>query len=160
MQTARFGVLAALALGCIAACGSQPMTTTGPAGVGPAMPRAQTGDTIYVVEHYVRAEGRAVFEEFVTQVLWPALRTTATTVPARSRVVQQTRLIRQVSPNDDGSYTYAFLLDPVVPGESYNVLEILRGAYPEAEALEHYSRFTSTWARDFSARPFVQAAAP
>jgi hypothetical protein len=63
-----------------------------------------------------------------------------------------------VAPNADGTLTFTFVLDPVVQGESYNVLDILREAYTTpGEAEQQYARFTETWARDFTARPFVQS---
>ena len=129
----------------------------GPAGQSsPA--RATAGDTVYLIEHFVRPERRAQFEEFVEQVLWPAFQRTASANPARAPLARQTRLLRPVAPNADGTFTFTFVLDPVVQGESYNVLDVLREAYPTAgEAEQQYARFTETWARDFTARPFVQS---
>jgi hypothetical protein len=122
--------------------------------------RAQAGDTVYVIEHYVRAERRQQFEEFVETVLWPAFQRSAARKPARGRALRQTRMWRPAAPNEDGTYTYTFVLDPVVSGESYNVLELLRETYPEEEAKQHYARFTDTWARDFTSRPFIQGRGP
>jgi hypothetical protein len=127
-----------------------------PGGVAPAVTRAQAGDTVYLVEHYVRPESRQQFEEFVDGVLWPAFQRAAATNAVRGRMLQQSRLLRPVTPNDDGTYTYTFILDPLVTGESYSVLDLLREVHPEEAAKQHYERFTETWARDFTSRPFIQ----
>ena len=144
-----------LALGACASGPSTPGRAT-PSGAWSARGRAQPGDTVYLVEHYVRADRRQQFEEFVTRVLWPAFQRTAANNRARARVLQQTRLLRPITANDDGTYTYTFVLDPVVSGESYSVLDLLREVYSDEEARQHYVRFTETWARDFTARSFVQ----
>jgi hypothetical protein len=121
-----------------------------------ALVRAQPGDTVYVIEHDVLAARVPQFEQFVDSVLRPAWQRTAATDPGRLRILRQTRILRPVAPNDDGNYTYTFLLDPVVAGQAYNVLELLREVYPEEEAKQRYARFTETWARDFRSRAFVQ----
>lgn len=154
MSTPQLAAFGAALLLSLAACG----LTSGPGSPGGAgsRARAQPGDTVYLVEHYVRPERRQEFEAFVDGVLWPAFQRSMATNPARRRVLRQLRLLRPVAPNDDGTYTYTFVLDPVVSGESYSVLDLLREVYPEEEAKQHYGRFTETWARDFTSRPFIQ----
>jgi hypothetical protein len=150
MRTAASTLLGLAVVVSLAACGGQQAApATGPGGPAAASPlRAQAGDTVYLVDHYVRPDQREQFEGFVEQVLWPAL---------RGRVQQQTRMLKSTVPNEEGSFTYTFVLDPVVQGERYNILDFLRAAYPEDEAVQHYVRFTDTWAREFTTRLFVQS---
>jgi hypothetical protein len=151
---------------CAAGCGS----TSGGGQRTPSAPQARPGtvqtpgptsrvseDTVYIVRHYVRPERRAHFEDFVQTVLWPAFRQSATAQPSKRDLLRSVRLLQPVRPEDDGVLTYTFLLDPYVRGESYNVLELLRGVYPEDEARRQYSRFTETWARDFTTHAYVQS---
>ncbi|MBA2669746.1 MAG: hypothetical protein H0U67_05185 [Gemmatimonadetes bacterium] len=159
MNIVRFAGLNTIALFSLIACASQPPPAVAPTSA-PTLIRAQPGDTVYLIEHYVRPEGREQFEQFVDQVLWPALQQTAGANAVRGRILRQTRLLRPLAPNTDDSYTYTFVLDPAVPGESYNVLDILREAYSEEEALQHYGRFTESWAHDFTSRIFVQTGEP
>jgi hypothetical protein len=160
MKTALLPTVAA-ALLTLGACATMQAGsgTAGPAGPEqPPLPtRAQAGDTVYLIEHYVRADQQRQFEDFVQLVLWPALEATASANQTRAQILRQTRLLRPVHPEEDGSLTYTFVLDPVVVGESYNVLELLRESYAEEMALQHYARFTATWAREFTSRPFVQS---
>jgi hypothetical protein len=150
-------VLLSLFVACAApgATGGTQRPVGSPSAAEPS--RAATGETVYLVDHYVRPDGRAQFEEFVDSILFPALRRTATSNSSRERVLLGIRLLRPVSLSSDTTYTYTFMLDPVVVGERYNVLDILREVYAEEDALNQYSRFTITWARDFTSRPLVQA---
>lgn len=150
-----------LALIAIAACASPPPAADAPAVNAPPPPaRAQAGDTVFLVEHYVLPDGREQFERFVDEIFWPALGQVAETDPSRQRVLRQTRMLRPLAPNENGFYIYTFVLDPLVPGEAYNVLDILREVYPEEEARDHYRQFTGTWAREFTPRRFIQFAEP
>lgn len=130
------------------------------AGPAAAAVRAAAGDTIYLVEHHVRPERRQQFEDFVYEVLWPAFERSAGENAARRNAARQLRLLGPVRADADGSLTFAFLLDPVVAGERYDVLQVLRETHDEAEAVRLYARFTETWAREFTARPFVQFRGP
>jgi hypothetical protein len=154
------GLVAATLLFC-AACASAPSGAAPPQMGTPrdaaADIRAQAGDTVYLVEHQVRPERRQQFEDFVHEVLWPAIQSTAAAEPARGFALQRVRLLLPITPDENGSYTYTFVLDPVVAGESYNVLDLLRARYGEAEGTRHYGMFTETWAGDFTTRRFIQS---
>jgi hypothetical protein len=148
-------------VGCAAA-------PTGGAGAAPtpgaairAMPhRAAAGDTVYLIQHHVRPERQQQFESFVSEVLWPAFRQAAAAGAARHDMARTIRLLSPVGPERDGTFTYTFVLDPWVRGESYNILDVLREVYPEEEAVRQYGTFTETWARDFTSHAFVQMRDP
>jgi hypothetical protein len=149
---------------CTAGCASSGTgaPTPAPQPTSRALPTAgttsaQSGDTVYLVRHYIRPERRTQFEDFVQTILFPAFRKSATAQPSHRDVMRSVRLLQPVRPEDDGVLTYTFLLDPYVRGQSYNVLELLRGAYPDDEARRQYSRFTETWARDFTTHAYVQS---
>lgn len=141
------GLLCAVA----AACG-QPST-----GPSPMAGRAMAGDTVSVVQYYVRPDGRARFEQFLRESYWPTVQQLSRTEPARVRGFAQTRIIFPVRANPDGTYTYVFLLDPMVSGESYRILELLQGVYPAPEAEQRYRLWAETWARPFTSQVFVQS---
>jgi hypothetical protein len=163
MNLIRFSAVALIL--CVTACASAPAgaprsTTQESRGAEAPVLRAVGGDTVYLVHHHVRAERRLQFEDFVQEILWPALRQSAAARPARRELARSIRLLQPLAADRDGVYTYTFVLDPYVPGESYNILEILREVYPEDEAVRQYSSFTETWARDFTTHGFVQARHP
>ena len=151
---------AALALALTAACGGR----SGGAAQLPSpfvgVVRAAPGDTLYVIEHFVRADRRAQFERFLAASYWPAVRRLAATDSGSARVLRQTRVLYPLRANEDGSYSYVFLTDPVVRGESYNILEQLRRVYSPQETERRYRELTESWARPFAARPYAQSAYP
>jgi hypothetical protein len=153
MRPASMFSIGIISLVSVVGCaGQQPAVGTagagGPGAYGSGW-RAQAGDTVYFVDHHVRPDQRGEFEEFVDQILWPALE-------RQERVRVQTRLLKSEVPDENGFFTYTFVLDPVVPGERYNVLDFLRATYPAEEAFQHYVRFTEMWGREFTTRRFVQ----
>ena len=158
MNVSRLGALGAAVLLSVVACASAPgpdlQPSQGPIpGPGVAAP-ASAGDVVYLIEHHVQPERREQFELFVQDVLWPAFQRTAS---AAGRPVPRIRLLIPEAASDDGSYPYTFVLDPIVAGEPYNVLDVLGEAYGAEEGLRHYGLFTATWADDFTSRRFAQS---
>lgn len=136
-----------------AACASGGAST----GPSPSSTRAAAGDTVSLIQYYVRPDGRARFEQFIQESYWPAVRQVAQTDPARVRGFLQTRIINPVRANADGTWTYVFMLDPMVTGESYRILEMLQQVFPEQEAQQRYGAWAETWARPFTSQVFVQS---
>jgi hypothetical protein len=154
-----------IALACTAcASGGGPANNTPPQppGATPAGMQfgglGQVGDTIYFIDMHVKANAREGFESFVRDMLWPSFqRANAPGMPGDD-LLRRIRLMQPQAANvEDGTFTYTFILDPVVPGFTYNVLEVLRATHGEAGALEQYNNWTATWARDFTVRRYVQS---
>src|SRR5689334_4751725 len=95
--------------------------------------RAQVGEPMWVLINHIGAEKRNEFEHFLHVILMPAV---AHTHP---EVYNKTRVLHPQAPNEDGSYTYIFLMDPLVKDGIYNVREILMGYYNAAQ-VEEYMR--------------------
>lgn len=153
---------ATVAAAALAACGGGgARQARSPAPISlPAAVRAAAGDTVYLIEHVVRADRREQFERFLATSYWPAVRLVARTDSGAARVLRQTRVLYPARPNDDGTFTYVFLTDPVVRGETYNILELLRRVHSPQETERRYRELTESWARPFSSRPFVQPPYP
>lgn len=153
----------AIALACNA-CASAPRGQSAPDPRTPSTPSGiqfgglgQVGDTIYFVDMYVRADAREPFEAFVRDVLWPSFQRATAPGMSGDDLLRRIRFMQPQGTSEDGTYTYTFVLDPVVAGFSYNVLDVLRGVHGEAEARAQYNTWTATWARDFSVRRYVQS---
>jgi hypothetical protein len=161
MKLTRLGTAALLlsVAGCASAPAGAPSAGRSQPGAGPAV-HAVGGDTVYLVQHHIRPERRQHFEDFVRETLFPAFIQSGAARPARREALRRIRLLEPVGPDADGTYTYTFLLDPLIQGEEYNVLALLREVYPEDEALRQYGRYTETWARDFTTRAYVQSRDP
>jgi hypothetical protein len=97
------------------------------AEMGRSAIRAAPGQPMWVVLNHVKADHRANFEQFVHQILKPMA---AQTAPEQFR---QFRVLHPASPNSDGTYTYVFLMDPLVIGGDYS-FDGLKHMYGEEQA--------------------------
>ena len=102
-----------------APAGSPTDASTGPPAVIPN--RAAPGEDMAFGVYYIKPEKREQYERFIHEVFWPMGRRLGENDPVTRRVFQQTRVLHPKGPNEDGTYTYGFLFDPVVPGGDYSI---------------------------------------
>ena len=114
-RTISLAVWALLILGSVAPCWSQSAK---------AAP-----DIVWVILNHVKADQRTAFEKFAYEHLMPAVDKVASSDPVVKRVRSQTRLLVPKEPNADGTYTYIWLMDPVVPEADYSYRGILSKVY-------------------------------
>lgn len=97
--------------------------------------RAQAGEPMWVLINHIRAEKHNDFEHFLHAILMPAV------AHNHPEVYNRTRVLHPAAPNEDGSYTYIFLMDPLVKDGVYNVREILMSYYN----LDQVEEYMSLW---------------
>jgi hypothetical protein len=114
-RTVSFAVWGLLTFGLVAASWSQ-STKAAP-------------DTVWVLLNHVKADQRTAFETFAYEHLMPAVEKIASSDPVVRRVRSQTRMLVPKEPNADGTYTYIWLMDPVVPEADYSYRGILSKVY-------------------------------
>lgn len=107
--------------------------------------RAHTGEDVWVILNHVRAEKRETFEHFLHDILMPA------TAHVEPEVFNKVRILHPTMPNKDGTYTYIFLMDPLVLEGEYNIENILFEHYPPEKAKE----YMKIW-RDSLASPQIE----
>ena len=76
--------------------------------------RARFGQPMAVILNHVKADKRVQFEQFVHTILRPMAEQVG---PAQFR---QFRVLHPTTANDDGTYTYIFLMDPLVVDGDYS----------------------------------------
>lgn len=103
------------------------------------------GDTVWVVVNHVKPDKREQFERFVYELFWPA---SAKLDEKAQQAFSHTRVLNPVSPEEDGTYTYVFLMDPLISGQDYWIDSILKKMYPANQAAEYYKLFTDALARE------------
>ncbi|WP_303309599.1 hypothetical protein [Hymenobacter sp. BT730] len=104
---------------------------------------AKPGDKVWVIVNPVKADKRVQFEHFVSDIFWP---TFAKLGPEEQHVFRQTRVLNAVRPEADGTYAYLFIMDPVIPGASYDIEAVLKKAYGPEKGAEHYKLYTESLA--------------
>jgi hypothetical protein len=113
-----------------------PANAPQPANGANAAVRAVNGQRMWIRLNHVKADKRELFERYIHDILRPAVERVE---PAMAR---QVRFLHPTEPEEDGTYTYVFLMDPLIEGASYDEYDIgtlLRRAYGDTQA-EEYDR--------------------
>jgi hypothetical protein len=90
---------------------------------------AVAGDTVWVIINPVKADKRAQFERFLHEIFWPGASKLS---PQEQKLFRQTRILHPVVPEADGSYSYFFIMDPLIPKADYDIEKFLIKMYGEA----------------------------
>ena len=85
--------------------------------------RAHEGDDMWVVLNHIRAEKREAFEHFLHAILLPAI------AHVHPETYSKVRVLHPSLANSDGTYTYIFLMDPVVIDGQYNIGDVIYEFY-------------------------------
>lgn len=108
---------------------------------GGKLVRASTGDTMWVLINHVKSDKREQFERFVNEILNPAVRKLALTDNQVMSQLTQTRTLYPTKPNEDGTYTYVWLMDPLVLGADYSFQALFSRTYTEEETEQYIQMF-------------------
>ncbi len=90
--------------------------------------RAVNGERMWIRLNHVKADKRELFERFIHNILRPAVE------QVESAMFRQVRFLHPTEPNEDGTYTYVFLMDPLIEGADYGIRDLLKRAYGEEQA--------------------------
>ena len=112
--------------------------TSNPAPLG----RAALNDTVRIIKNRIKADKVAQFEDFNFNYLEPAA------MSVEPKLTNTVRTLRPVKPNKDGSYTYYYIMDPLVPGGDYDMMTYLTAQYGDEKAEEYIKMFTDCLVED------------
>lgn len=108
-----------------------PADTTRPMDVPRETIRAAAGERMWIRVETIKADKREQFERFVHTILFPAVQQVE---PAMAR---QVRFLHPYAANEDGTYTYVFLMDPLIAELDYEIERLLKRAYGDVLGQEH-----------------------
>jgi hypothetical protein len=114
--------------------------------------RAHEGEPMWVMLNHIRPEKRKEFEHFLHAILMPAV------AHIHPEVFSKMRVLHPSLPNDDGTYTYIFLMDPLVETGEYNISHILNQYYRPEQADEYLNIWDESLARPQVEYDVVQSA--
>ena len=100
---------------------------------------SKQGDQMWVILNHVKADKRQQFEEFAYKVLLPALEENAISNLTTRKMIGQTRMLEPRRANKDSSYTYIWLMDPLVKDAIYSYPGILKRVYSPEETKKYIS---------------------
>jgi hypothetical protein len=93
--------------------------------------RAAEGEKMAVLLNHIKADKFEQHKCFVHDILMPAVEKFD---PAAFR---HTRFLHPAKPNDDGTFTSVWLIDPLLESSDYSILNVLTKAYGEEQAKEY-----------------------
>ena len=117
----------------------------------PPIARSALDDTVMIIYNYVKADKVENFKKFNNEFLHPLF------LKGNSPAARSARMLEPLMANEDGTYTYIYLMDPVIstPG-AYAFLPPLREEYGEEKAREIIKEgFTDALARPQVEHSFV-----
>jgi len=101
--------------------------------------KSKQGDSMWVILNHVKADKRQQFEKFAYEILLPALEENATSNLITRKMIGQTRMLEPRRANKDSSYTYIWLMDPLVKDAIYTYPGILKRVYSPEETKKYIS---------------------
>ena len=115
--------------------------------------RAVEGEWVSVWVNHVKADKWEQHEHFVHDIFMPA------TEKVESGTFRHTRFLHPRQQNEDGTYTSAWLMDPIIPeGADYEIPSILKKAYGEDKGEEYYRLWTESLASPQVGYRLIQSA--
>ena len=114
--------------------------------------RATQGEPVWVLINHVKADKWEQHKHFVHDILMSAGEKVD---PAAFR---HTRFLHPAEQNEDGTYTSVFLMDPLIKGADYNILNLLKKAYSEDKAEEYYQLWIDSLASPQTGYEVTQSA--
>jgi hypothetical protein len=106
--------------------------------------QAVEGEEVWVVVNHVKADKRAEFEKFYWDVFLPLGK--KVTGNDRKAFIA-TRLLVPTKAEVDGTYSYIYLMAPVIKGVDYQIDNLLKRFYGEAKAREFEKQAEGVFAK-------------
>ena len=116
--------------------------------------RASKGDTVWVLLNHIKADKCEQFEKFVHEILWPIAQKSD---PIDQQVTKQTRVLHPVEMNEDSTYTYVFIMDPVIQDAKYQFSYYLKKEYDEEKTKEYLNMVYECYATPQTGYTVVQS---
>lgn len=107
-------------------------------GIAQSRTMAKPGENVWVFVNSVKADKRPQFEQFLHEIFWPGAEKLS---GDDKKVFSQTRILHPTKAEADGTYSYLFVMDPVVIGGDYDITSLLTKMFGEAKALEYQKMF-------------------
>lgn len=118
--------------------------------------RAKTGDEVWVIVNYIKEDSKPAFEQWIKDVFYPALHKSQD--PMVKEQLKATRWLEPARQNEDKSWTYVWIMDPVVPKADYDMESLLNTAYGEEKGKAYWEKYQTFWSKPLEAHILKQTA--
>lgn len=131
--------------------GAKPLEVT---AVSPDLPSAKSGEEVWVIVSHIKVDKKVDYEKWMEEVFFAALHKTQNQLLKDQ--MKTTRWLTPKGQNDDQSWTYAFLMDPMVPNGDYDITTLLNKEYGEEKGKLHWEQYLSFMAKPVEAHILQQ----
>ena len=106
--------------------------------------RAKESEKVWVIVNFIKDEAKADYLSWMNTYFLPALSNSKD--PVIQKQYQCTRWLEPLRQNSDKTWTYAFIMDPVVPNANYDIAFLLKQTYGEEKGAELSKQMESYFA--------------
>ena len=103
--------------------------------------RAVTNDNVLIVIVTVKNESKSEFEDWISNVLYSALNESESKM--KKAQLKVTRWLEPIHPNKDSTWTYSWIMDPLIPNTDYDITTFLNNEYGTEEGKKHWEKYLS-----------------
>ncbi len=107
--------------------------------------RAKNGDEVLIIVSYIKNDVKPEFEMWIKDVLYSALNKTSNQM--KKDQLLRTRWLEPTHQNEDKSWTYVWIMDPIIPNTDYDIPAFLNKEYGEEKGKEHWAKYQTFWAK-------------
>lgn len=108
--------------------------------------QAKEGESVWLITVTVKNDQKSNFEKWINEVMYPALRNSKDKM--RQAQSKATRWLKPAAQNADQTWTYAWIMDPVVVGADYDIPTLLKQAFGDEMANKHWEAYVSYLAKE------------
>lgn len=103
--------------------------------------RAKEGEKVWIMINKVKADVKEEYEKYMTDVFYDLLLTTQTA--KLQEQYKTSRWLTGTKENEDGTWNYVFIMDPVVEDGDYRFEPLFMEKYEEEEAKKLIAQYNS-----------------
>ena len=104
--------------------------------------RAKESGKVMMIINYVKDESKTEYEKFMNEIFFDLLSKSKN--PLTKEKYQKTRWLTPSAQNENKTWTYAFVMDPLVENGDYGILPLFQERFSKEESeklLEKYASF-------------------
>jgi hypothetical protein len=116
--------------------------------------RAEKGDTMWVILNQIKADKCTQFEKLMHEICWPVFE--ASELPFQ-KAADHTRFLNPAQMNEDSTFTYIIIMDPVIRGVDYRFGSVLKMKYNESETDQYLKQIGECFASPQIMFPVIQS---
>lgn len=116
--------------------------------------RAKQSDVVQVIILTVKENAKTDFEDWIDNIFYKALYNSPNQV--RKDQLKVTRFLKPYEQNADKTWSYTWIMDPVLSGIDYNILFLLKEEYGEENALKYWEKYLTFFAKPQFQKLFIQ----